>query len=268
MIELKDYIFARLNRVDCHVLFEGKNKLEEGYPAFAEDSILFVDNDIKNKNESLIPYFDKISDNLELGCKYHIAYIGKDLEETKWLVKHRAVEFLGEVKCFKHYTDSEGVERTHEDFSIAMCEDFRDIAMFIHLDLIDERSVHFLKQILEMNPDRPVILCHCGMNSLDDREKAFKYAVDLQHKYNNLWLEISWSWAWDYISTDHSKMSLIDTDRLLLGTDLSKFDPTEEYQKVLHDFDYWSKKMNIRRNVNKIIQKEGFVFPIGKSLYN
>ena len=268
MIELKDYIFARLNRVDCHVLFEGKNKLEEGYPVFAEDSILFVDNDIKNANEPLTSYFDKISDNLELGCKYHIAYIGKDLEETKALVKRHTPEFIGEVKCFKHYTDSEGVERTHEDFSVAMCEDFRDIAMFIHLDLIDERSVNFLKQILEMNPDRPVILCHCGMNSLDDREKAFKYAVDLQHKYDNLWLEISWSWAWDYIGTDHRKMSLIDTDRLLLGTDLSKFDPTEEYQKVLHNFDYWSKKMNIRRNVNKIIQKEGFVFPIGKSLYN
>ena len=68
------------------------------------------------------------------------------MEETKYLVKHHAVEFLGEVKCFKHYTDSEGVERTHEDFSIAMCEDFKNIAMFIHLDLIENPGKAMVKE--------------------------------------------------------------------------------------------------------------------------
>ena len=94
------------------------------------------------------------------------------------------------------------------------------------------------------------------MNDLNDKEFAFEKAIELQHKYNNLWLEISWT-AWEYIGKDHRKMSRIDTDRLLLGSDFSKFTTHKEIKYTLDCFDYWSKKINIKRNIIKLLRNAG-----------
>ena len=53
-------------------------------------------------------------------------------------------------------------------------------------------------------------------------------------------------------------MSKIDTDRLLLGTDFTKYTTEEEMKRHLSYFDYWSSKMNIRRNINKLIKNPAY----------
>ncbi len=252
MIELKNYLFGILRRYDCHANLSGKNALDP-YPAFSESSILFIDNDIKNLDDSLIPYAD-ILETDRFTKQYNISLVGKDKNETIELFKKYDPSLIGEVKCFKHYVDSDGKEKVYENYNIALCKEIKHLPMFIHFDLIENDLK--LREIIESNPERPVVLCHCGLNDLDDKTNAFEKAVALQHEYNNLWLEVSWV-AWEYIGKDHRKMSLIDTDRLLLGTDFSKFTTQEEIAKTLELFDYWSGKINIKRNIIKLLRNAG-----------
>lgn len=252
MIELKDYLFGVLRRTDCHVNLFGKNVLNH-YPEFAESSILFIDNDIKNMDDTLISYADRLETDKSFE-PYNISLVGKDKNETIQLFRKYNPSFIGEVKCFKHYTSSEGIDRVYENYDIAFCQEIKHLPIFIHFDLIDNDTK--LREILEFNPDRPVILCHCGLNDLDDKKYAFENAIELQHQYNNLWLEVSWV-TWDYIGKEYRLMSKIDNDRLLLGTDFSKFTTQEEIAKTLNYFDYWSQKINIKRNIIKLLRSAG-----------
>ncbi len=253
MIELKDYLFSVLRRYDCHVNHYGKNAYPD-YTAFSFGSIIFVDNDIKNFDKPLLPYYEQMKNDFIHFAHNYVAGVGKDAKETVEICQKFNTPFVGEVKCFKHYTDSEGIDHVYENYDIAYCEEIKNIPIFIHYDLVDDDTR--LREILEFNPDRQVILCHCGMNDMDDKEYAFENAIELQHQYNNLWLEVSWT-AWDYIGKDHRIMSRIDSDRLLLGTDFSKFTTHEEIKKTLDCFDYWSQNINIKRNIIKLLRYAG-----------
>ena len=66
------------------------------------------------------------------------------------------------------------------------------LPMFVHLDLDNDKAEEKLVEILELNPARNIILCHCGMNDIDNQYEAFDRAIRLQKEHNNLWLEISW----------------------------------------------------------------------------
>lgn len=254
MISIKDFLFNRLNRVDCHANLYGESALDK-YCDIANDSIVMVDYSLRNSNTSLLKYYDELYSNLG---SYHVSGIGKDLDETLEIYKKYKPEFIGEVKCYKHFKyNGDDKEHLLSDFSIAMCDKLKDVTMFIHLDLIDDNSEENLIKILEVNENRPVILCHCGMNDIDDKDNSFERALKLQHSYNNLWFEVSWI-AWDYIKDNHRIMSKIDTDRLLLGTDFTKYTTEEEMKRHLSYFDYWSSKMNIRRNINKLIKNPAY----------
>lgn len=257
MIELKDYLFGKLNRVDCHVNLVGINSMEN-YTGFADDSIVMVNNALMYSDESLAKYVDELYKiRKDKHVNFHIAHIGKDANELLEICKKYPTEFIGEVKCYKHFVDNEKHEE-HKviDTSIALDKNFANIPMFVHVDLINDEAQKILEEILSLNLDRPVILCHCGINKLDDKDSAFERAITLQHKYNNLWFEISWT-AWDYIGKDHRIMSRVDTDRVLLGTDFSKYTTKEVIESTLSYIDYWSKKISLRRNIIKLLRSEG-----------
>ena len=258
MIEIRDYIFSRLNRVDCHVNLVGINSKKE-YPGFADGSIAMVNNDLMYSDTPLLPYIDELYQiKNDSHIDFHIALIGKDADELATICEKYPAEFIGEVKCYKHFITKEKHEEHYfSDTSIALDERFIDIPMFVHVDLINEEAQKILEDILSVNLDRPIILCHCGINKLDDKDSAFERAINLQHKYNNLWLEISWS-ALFYIKDDHRKMSRIDTDRVLFGTDFTKFSSPDIIHKTLKYIDYWTSTINVRRNVNKLLKNPKF----------
>ena len=180
----------------------------------------------------------------------------KDVKEIVEICKKFDPAFISEVKCYKYYKDSEEKEHTYENYDIALsnCEEIKDLSIFIHFELIDDDSK--LREILEFNSNRPIILCHCGLNDLDDNMKVFEMALALQHAYNNLWLEVSCV-VWDYIGKDHRMMSRIDTDCILLGSDFTKFTTYDEIARTLDCLDYWSKKINVRRNITKLLRSVG-----------
>ena len=94
MISIKDFLFNRLNRVDCHANLFGENVLDK-YCDIANDSIVMVDYSLRNNNTSLMKYYDELYSNL---VSYHVSGIGKDLEETLKIYKKYKPEFIGEVK--------------------------------------------------------------------------------------------------------------------------------------------------------------------------
>ena len=49
-------------------------------------------------------------------------------------------------------------------------------------------------------------------------------------------------------------MSRIDTDHILLGSDFTKFTTYDEITRTLDCLDYWSKKINVRRNITKLLR--------------
>lgn len=74
MIKLKDYLFSKLERVDCHVNQYGKNSYHE-YSAFAFSSIHFVDNDIKNLDEPLMPYYKEMEKDFMPFTQHYVACV-------------------------------------------------------------------------------------------------------------------------------------------------------------------------------------------------
>ena len=52
-------------------------------------------------------------------------------------------------------------------------------------------------------------------------------------------------------------MSRIDTDNILLGSDFTKFTTCDEIARTLDCLDYWSKKINVRRNITKLLRSVG-----------
>lgn len=251
MIEIRDYIFSKLNKIDCHVNKYGRNGLTN-YSDFSSGSIIFVENGIGKNAVDFLPYFKKIKKDKSVFDNNIISYVGKDVNETIKIYKEFNPKIIGEVKCLKHYKDlNDGKEYTYENYEIALCDEIKHLPIFIHYDLIYDDAK--LKEIIEFNPNRKVVLCHCGINEIDDPKIAFEKAIYLQHKYNNLWLEISWK-ALDYIGCDSMRLGKIDTDRLLLGTDFTVCDPIEKIEKRLKTFNYWYTKINLSRNITNLLK--------------
>lgn len=256
MKDLKEYIFGSLNRIDCHVNLLGKNTLQK-YPSFNKDSILFVNNDINNFDEKLSPYFEQMMSNEKYALSIftnYVAVVGNNLNETIELNEKYKPRLLGEVKCFKRYNESKCNKGIfYENYDIAHCEELKNIPMFVHFDLVYDDTR--FKEILEFNPKRPIVLCHCGMNNIDDKQYAFENALELQHKYPNLWIEISWA-AWDYFGKDSQKLAQLNTDKLLLGTDFTVFDSVQKVKQRIDCLNYWTSKLNMKQNIERLVNSQ------------
>jgi predicted TIM-barrel fold metal-dependent hydrolase len=111
------------------------------------------------------------------------------------------------------------------------------------------------EEVLKLNANKKVVLCHCGINDLDNQDFAFKNAIELQHKYNNLWFEISWK-AYDYIGTNNRKIAQLDTDRIVLGTDLTKYISETDYKKTMELFRYWNNQIRNQANIRKLLSND------------
>lgn len=255
MRDIKDFLFGCVTRSDSHANLFGNNILKD-YPAIDTDSsIAMINSDIKHKDKSLFEYF-------ETYCKLHkngpVAANGKDIEEICKVIKAypKRTLCIGEIKCYKHYIGHTSGEQTYDDFKLAFDISAnpltKDLPLFVHIDLVNDNAVEGLESLLKCNDKRKVVLCHIGINGLDNPDDAFKRAVDLQHKYQNLWFELSWH-ALKYIDKDSRKLFQVDTDRLVLGTDLTAYDAGEEVDRTMYLFDYWNKRLNQKTNIKKLL---------------
>jgi Tat protein secretion system quality control protein TatD with DNase activity len=251
MISIRDFVFNNLKLSDSHINLFGDSIYSDYSDFDILNSIVMCNISLDEENKSVLKTFDLFLSKDE-NKQYIISANGKDIDEIKTIIEKykNQIKCIGEIKCYKHCINSKGEELESEDFSIPMNLDFTDLPVFIHCDLINDRIVNTFEQVLKKNLNKKVVLCHCGINDLDNQEKSFKYAVDLQHKYNNLWFEISWK-AYDYINTDNRKLSQLDTDRIVLGTDLTIYD--ENVEEILRLFKYWNNQIRNKTNIKKLL---------------
>ena len=268
MVPLTDFLYERTSRIDCHANLFGPNVLHDKHPYIClGKSVIMVNNSLPadGEAESLEPYYASIVDRRKAKgwSKFDyrfVSCIGKDLEETKKIYQTDPdmFSFFGEVKCRKHYIGVKSKEEHYiEDYSIALDHVLAEngLPMFIHLDLNDDKAEEKLVEILELNPARNIILCHCGMNDIDNQYEAFDRAVKLQKEHNNLWLEISWV-ALDFLYKDLEKYNKMDSSRILMGTDLTDLDDKEDIDYRLKIFDFWMKKNDWYRNLLRVTGQE------------
>lgn len=255
MRDLKDFLFGCATRSDSHANLFGNNVLKD-YPAIDIDSsIAMINSDIKHKDKSLFEYFESYC---KLNKKGPIAANGRDIEEICKVVKSYPdrAKCIGEIKCYKHYIGHTSGEQTYDDFKLAFDISAnpltKDLPIFVHIDLANNSAAEGLDTLLKCNNKRKVVLCHMGINALDSHTEAFKRAIDLQHKYQNLWFELSWH-AFKFIDVDARKLFQVDTDRLILGTDLTAYDSKSDIDRTIGYFDYWNQRLNNRTNIKRLL---------------
>lgn len=216
---------------DCHVHAFGRDGIGD-YPNVSKTSkfISMVDNPLKYKGEKLESYFDEyFKGNGKHVLPGYVLCVGRDADETEVIYKkwHDNIAGFGEIIAHKHYVDSDKKKHTITDITILNRVAGYSLPVFVHWDLDGEDDQSF-ENVLKEFPKTKFVLCHCGINELDDPYKAFLKAVKLQTKNPNLWLDISWK-ALDFICADMNRLPVIENlDHTLVGTDfnnsMKKFD--------------------------------------------
>lgn len=237
MKNINDLLFN--NYFDCH--YHGFGRY--GTNNSSMSCLYMVDNPIKYKN-SLIKYFEKneniLNNNLFL-------VIGKDFEETKFLLNKYKNSFgVGELKVYKQYIPINNKNTIKKYFNLQFLIDILNLnikkPIFIHYD-IDDISIINLEKILGDYKDQTIVLCHCGMNDVVNKDRTFELVRNLQQKYKNLYLDVSWV-ALDYFLEDKRKLANLDNTRLLLGSDNNGLG--DNYQEKMKELSqYVNNKINL-----------------------
>jgi hypothetical protein len=233
--------------IDCHANIIGDYAPSIQYPY---GSILMIENGLINSDTSFEKFYDKLE---KYKNDYIISANGKNVDEILSIVNKGYNTIIGEIKTYKCYFDQQDELNLYEDYSISLDKTLADtlIPIMVHCDLSNMHGVKVLEEILKINTKRKVVLCHSGINDVKvDKNIIFNRAIEFQHKYNNLWLEISWKPCIDFF--DDRKLSLIDTDRLLIGSDITIYDENQK-NEIYDSIKKLSRNINLKRNIENLI---------------
>jgi len=206
--------------------------------------------------KSILPYFKKYENDirkiLEGGHSYLCA-IGNDKDDLEGVLKLWKFDAIGEVKVNKHFKSLDDKEYSYYNCDVLNTALPFEKPIFIHFDLYDKTG-DILDTILTRNANNKIVLCHCGMNDLDDQKKAFEYAIKLQSKHPNLWLEISWV-ALEYFIQHPLELNRFENpDRVLVGVDMSRAmeKSDKDINKLYDDFRKLYKHFNVEQSLSNL----------------
>ena len=249
MLSLDEYIKRGIDVCDCHVHWFGRKGIAS-YTKPHEDMIVMVENNLKYQNDDLLPYFEDLFTR-GIPKNSHLLGIGKDEEETEkiyWNYKDKLFG-IGEVKAYKHYKNSDRIEKEHFNTGLLNWTTHYGLPIFVHWDLNGKHDKE-LYDIIKSNRNIPFILCHCGMNDIDDQKTAFNKSIELQTTLPNLWLDISWV-ALEYFSNHPTELARIEMpDHVLVGTDFSS--NTKDFDKTYDLFRKIYTRFNVQSNLNNL----------------
>lgn len=250
--------------MDSHVHLFNEKVMDYPYRE-VDGRIIMVENSIRNTDRILLPCFDNFF-SLNIGSKDSVLCIGCDREDTYNIYNKYSNKFsgFGEVKCYKHCVDVKGNELEYFDTDIleSIFEMETNKPIFIHWDLNGKHDDEF-EEFLKNFRSTKIVLCHCGINDLDDQYDSFKKACELQAKYTNLWLSISWV-ALDYFYKNMTQLSFIPIpDHTIVGTD---FNP-EMYNVGVDEKDRFKKFKTIYGQFDTPVALNN-LFRLNKTLLN
>ena len=228
---MKDFTTLINNYKDGHVhLFDasGLTPIKRHFPCIGFMDIWFheLSKYTEDKSEQLynkyLPQVNK--NNIILSTAPDPDQVIHIYESHKEVIKG-----FGELKCYDYsFATNEPKKLPFKDLKwVEEICNYNDMGLpvYIHYSL-DEGNVGNLIHIIEDYPHIPFIICHCGVGTRDEygfslqgtTNESFKLALNLALKYDNVYLDISYT-AYDALKDNLD--SLQKTDKFLLGTDIN-----------------------------------------------
>ena len=205
----------------------------------------------ENRHQSNMPYYE-IAFN-ENDTPKTILGVGATVDEMLAIIEDNRFIGYGEFILYKHYTDI----NTNEKKITTMDKDILDATIskmnkpiYIHCDL-DRNSIDYLTSLVKNNPDKQIVLCHCGIF-----KEATKKDIDfilanikiLSNECPNLWFELSWEAA-DYFSNNIDKLN-VAKNRVIIGTDICVRD--DDKSKLNRINMYYNLSKVFKNNIKKL----------------
>lgn len=220
MKSLKDFLFNS-SFFDGHVNDIGEASISDP----DEGRIHFAHTHMHHPTAGLEKKFDEFFKGGYKGC---VCCIGDTPSQLERIMSSHKDKFsaIGEVKVFKRYIDrTEGsIIRTAKDFSVIEKALEYGLPIFFHFDITEETAeeseIGRMKSIIHDHPDVKFVWCHCGMNELDSEDFAHQYIRDAMKECPNLYCGISWAALRYYCHP--RKLAQLDTDRIIIGSDMSR----------------------------------------------
>jgi hypothetical protein len=262
MISLSRYVGKKPIECDAHThLFDGVDScpdlvLPESKLTVAFADIRFADPESyadgmtsKAYDRFISKDYPKLEDRLIL-----LSTAPSADEAIKICEDHKdVIKGFGEFKCYGYYRTGKfkGTQETKKlDYGNlkwiepALEYNSKNMPVYIHYSIYDEKRVRELSKTLERYPDTPFVLCHCGMGKERDRSSTLDELSSLMSRYNNLWTDISFS-ALDKFVSDRNAIDRLQKDRVLIGSDLNHVLNTKDPLFAKNNVDSTILKMEI-----------------------
>lgn len=252
---------------DAHIhLFDHENTIFDIYTPKTKYLIGFADidlNDINKYNGKMLDlyknYIDKYyNDNqILLATAMNVEEIISIYEAFPNIIKG-----FGELKMYNSYM---GKDLPYKKISFLkklcsyICKFNLSTPIYIHYSLTNDKDVQMIGNILKAYPNVKIVLCHCGMKKNNNNDFSYYSVINLMEKYSNLYVDISCVGLY-YFSKNPYKITNLDTNRVLLGTDFNikyfehENDVTMKDEEIYNNILVLNKFVNSDHNVKKLFK--------------
>ena len=259
MISLGAY--CQQNTIDGHIhLFD-----KDGCIVVPDmDFVGFCDVDPKciELYSNTIPYYENFINN---DYKDSVTLLAVSTNPNNMIEIHKKwpkiIKGFGELKCYKDFTNPENgeyfdlkLDRLSKYWDLGKYADENKLPIFIHYSLYDDKNVEKLGNFIKRYPNAKIVLCHCGIDKETDKDFCYHSVMKLMNEHVNLWVDATWE-ALDYFCNNPFKLTNMNRDRVILGTDMSRKSMNKEnYNKEwdkIHNLDQLVKSdKNIKKLFN------------------
>lgn len=263
MISLGQY--CQQNTIDGHMhLFDNK-----GIIPYSKDVeyVGFCDVDPKEigKYADTISYYEDFINNHYTD---KITLLAVSTSASNMIEIHKKwpkiIKGFGEVKCYNHFDDVDNdvyydlkLDRLSKYWELGKYADKNSLPIYIHYSLYNEDNVEKFSNFISRYPNATFVLCHCGMDKETDNDFCYHNVMKLMKEHHNLWVDASWE-ALDYFSNNPFKLTNMDRDRIIFGSDMSrksmlKLENLKKEWDKIHNLDSMVKS---DRNIKKLFENK------------
>lgn len=239
METLKNYLKENTEYWDGHIhLFDHSGTIDLSlidtkYKCVCFADIVFLREQYYN-NGLMVKYYDNFINKYYSADKHILLATGNNSEDIITIYKKypNIIKGFGELKCYDKYKEGE-LPYANLNWIKQLLEFNKSINLpvYIHYDLdIIKHRITF-EELLKKYDKMPIVLCHCGMvDNNDINKEIFDFIYSLIIKYNNLYLDISYTANKFLLNNKYNLVKLFNySDKILCGTDLNPVIKTSEF---------------------------------------
>lgn len=275
MISLSQYIENEHKIIDGHIhLFDWKTtSIFEVYKPSNDfkQFVGFLGVDFKNIKkyslENCIEYYERFIDS---NSNSNVILLSSGLDSKTVIEnfeRHKdTMKGFGELLCYDKYDDIELPYKNTKWIEEILEYNTKNLPVFIHYSLTSDKCMNEIDELAKKYSYTPIVLCHCGLPNIhegdykSDYDKIFERFIKLQIKHTNIYTDVCDS-AFEYISNNMHKILSLNSNRTLIGTDITPghFNDTPEnvkrkINKSLSKFDIFKNHINSNKTIKQLFR--------------